>query len=150
MEIIELEISTASKEEIKDKIIISDMIYVAGGNTFFLLDKLRKTGADKLIIEQIHNGKPYIGESAGSMILSANIEYVSLMDSPKVASELNGEYDALAITEFSIVPHANNAPFKNVVKKIVQTYSDNYNLILISNNQAIMKIGKETKIFNVE
>lgn len=150
MEIIELEISTASKEEIKDKIIISDMIYVAGGNTFFLLDKLRKTGADKLIIEQIHNGKPYIGESAGSMILSANIEYVSLMDSPKVTSELNGEYDALAITEFSIVPHANNAPFKNVVKKIVQTYSDNYNLILISNNQAIMKIGKETKLFNVE
>ncbi|MEG0619490.1 MAG: Type 1 glutamine amidotransferase-like domain-containing protein, partial [Bacilli bacterium] len=150
MVIMELEISTASTEEIEDKIFKSDIIYVAGGNTFFLLDALRKTGVDKLIIEQIRNGKPYIGESAGSMILSGNIEYASIMDSPKVAPGLNGEYHALAITEFSIVPHANNAPFKNVVKRIVQTYSDNYNLSLISNNQAIMKIGEQIKLFNVE
>ncbi|MEG1733353.1 MAG: Type 1 glutamine amidotransferase-like domain-containing protein [Longicatena sp.] len=150
MEIIELEVLSASTKEINDKIITSDIIYVSGGNTFFLLDAFRKTGVDKLIIEQIHNGKPYIGESAGSMILSENIEYASLMDSPKVANGLNGDYQALAITEFSIVPHSNNVPFKNIVKKIDKTYSSKYDLKLISNNQAIMVIGKDITLLNVE
>ncbi|MEG2801468.1 MAG: Type 1 glutamine amidotransferase-like domain-containing protein [Longicatena sp.] len=150
MEIIELEVLSASTKEINDKIITSDIIYVSGGNTFFLLDAFRKTGVDKLIIEQIHNGKPYIGESAGSMILSENIEYASLMDSPKVANGLNGDYHALAITEFSIVPHSNNVPFKNIVKKIDKTYSSKYDLKLISNNQAIMIIGKDITLLNVE
>lgn len=150
MEVMELEILTASTEQTKQTVIEADIIYVAGGNTFFLLDVLRKTGVDKLIIEQINSGKPYIGESAGSMILSTNIEYASLMDSPKVAPGLNKDYHALGITEFSIVPHATNTPFKNVVQKMVQTYSDDYNLILISNHQAIMKIGEDIKLFSAE
>ena len=58
------------------KLQVNDFIYVTGGNTFFLLQELKKAGADKLIKEQISAGKIYIGESAGAMILSPNIEYV--------------------------------------------------------------------------
>ena len=57
----ELEISTATTLEITSKIQNNDFIYVTGGNTFFLLQELRKTGADKIIETQIMAGKLYIG-----------------------------------------------------------------------------------------
>lgn len=52
-----LEISTATTEEILSKLKDNDYIYVTGGNTFFLLSELRRTGADEVIIEQIKLGK---------------------------------------------------------------------------------------------
>jgi dipeptidase E len=51
----ELEISKAAPDEIKTKINNADYIFVEGGNTFFLLQELKRTGTDKLIIE--NNGR---------------------------------------------------------------------------------------------
>lgn len=95
----ELEISTTASSEISHKLQNNDFIYVTGGNTFFLLQELKKTGADRIIQEQIQLGKLYIGESAGSMVLSPNIEYVTEMDDPKAANQLI-DYDALNIVDF--------------------------------------------------
>ena len=71
----ELDISTASNDEINSKLRNNDFIYITGGNTFFLLQELKKTGADKIIIDEINKGKLYIGESAGAIVTSANVEY---------------------------------------------------------------------------
>lgn len=40
----ELEISTATTDEISSKIKNNDFIYVTGGNTFYLLQELKRTG----------------------------------------------------------------------------------------------------------
>ena len=53
----ELEISTSSYETIKDTLQRNDFIYITGGNTFFLLQELKRTGADKLLVEEINKGK---------------------------------------------------------------------------------------------
>lgn len=49
----ELEISTASQEEIKEKLLKNDYIFLSGGNTFCLLQELKRTGTDMLIKELI-------------------------------------------------------------------------------------------------
>ena len=95
----ELEISTATKEEIAGKLQGNDYIYVTGGNTFFLLQELKRTGADKIITEQIKSGKPYVGESAGSIALSRNIEYVKDMDDLTAASTLDS-FSSLGLIDF--------------------------------------------------
>ncbi|CEN38656.1 conserved hypothetical protein [Capnocytophaga canimorsus] len=103
----ELEISTAKYSEIKEKIQQNDFIYISGGNTFFLLQELKKSGADTIIIEEIKKGKTYIGESAGSMVLSSNIEYVTLMDDVAKAPELQS-FVGLDVIDFYPVPHYTN------------------------------------------
>ena len=132
----ELEISTATNEEISSKIQKNDFIYATGGNAFFLLQELQRTGADKIIVEAINTGKLYIGESAGSVITSPNIEYVKQMDSIEKAPHLK-YFDALCLVDFYTVPHYTNAPFKKVVEKIIDFYSQRVNLFPISNNDAI-------------
>lgn len=59
---------------VKSKLEKVDIINVGGGNTFFLLYWVRKSGLDKYLKELIDQGKIYLGVSAGSIILGPNIE----------------------------------------------------------------------------
>ena len=132
-----LEISTAEPEEINTKLRNNDFIYVTGGNTFFLLQELKRTGADKIITEEVNAGKVYIGESAGAMITSPHVEYATAMDSVKKAPNLEN-FDALGLVPFYTVPHYTNSPFQKVAQKIVDTYSSVLPLSPISNHEALL------------
>ncbi|QKF58643.1 peptidase E [Aliarcobacter lanthieri] len=133
----ELEISTATNDEIERKLRKNDFIYISGGNTFFLLQELKRTGADKIIIEEVNKGKLYIGESAGAIITSKNIEYAKEMDSVEEAINLKN-FEALNLVDFYIVPHYKNFPFEKSVEKIIEIYSSKLSLKPISNNEAIL------------
>jgi dipeptidase E len=143
----ELEISTALNEEISGKLQNNDYIYVSGGNTFFLLQELKRTGADKIIAEQINAGKLYIGESAGSMVVSPNIEYAKDLDSCKKAPNLD-TFAALNIIDFYPLPHHTNFPFKKAVEKVISKYESTLTLYPISNSQVILVDETNVKIEN--
>ncbi|RBQ29515.1 peptidase E [Aliarcobacter vitoriensis] len=133
----ELEISTDTSEEIENKLRKNDFIYVSGGNTFFLLQELKRTGADKIIVEEVKKGKLYIGESAGAIITSKNIEYAKEMDSIEENINLKN-FDALNLVDFYLVPHYKNFPFEESVEKIIEIYSSKLFLKPISNNEVIL------------
>lgn len=145
----ELDISTATTDETATKIKKNDFIYITGGNTFYLLQELKRTGADKLIKTEINSGKLYIGESAGAIVASPNIEYVKAMDTIKKAPDLEN-YEALGLVDFYTVPHYTNPPFQKSAKKIIDTYSSILNLTPISNNAAISVNNNEVKIKHIE
>lgn len=65
---------------IKEKLNRNNYIYISGGNTFYLLQELKRSGDDKEIIKLIEKGRIYIGESASSIIMAPNIEFVKTMD----------------------------------------------------------------------
>jgi dipeptidase E len=56
-----------SYEEIRKKILESDIIYVGGGNTLNMMKLWRKLGVDKILKEAYENGKVLCGVSAGSI-----------------------------------------------------------------------------------
>lgn len=145
----ELEISTAPSEEVNSKLQKNDYIYVTGGNTFFLLQELKRTGADQIIKEQISSGKMYIGESAGSIVMSPNIEYVKDMDDFTAAPDLDS-FLSLNMIDFYPVPHHTNTPFKQVVESIITSYDDKIDLCPISNTQAIIINGDEFEVWTAE
>ena len=145
----ELEISTATTEEIARKLQQNDYIYISGGNTFFLLQELKRSGADKMIAEQINLGKIYIGESAGTIVLSSDIEYIKDMDDCSVASSL-GSFSSLAMVDFYPVPHYTNFPYKEAVESIISCYEGKLDLRPISNTQAIVVNGDEFAVWSSE
>ncbi|MEG2413190.1 MAG: Type 1 glutamine amidotransferase-like domain-containing protein [Clostridia bacterium] len=140
-----LELATATKTEVSDKLVGNDCIYVSGGNTFFLSQELKKTGADKIVVEQVNNGKLYIGESAGAIITAPNIEYARDMDSVKKAPELEN-FDGLGLTDFYTLPHHINFPFKHAANKIKRKFPAILQLLSISNKEAIIVNGDSAQI----
>ncbi len=144
----ELEIGTATQGDIWNKLQNNDYIYVTGGNTFFLLQELKRTRVDKIIIEQINAGKVYIGESAGSIIMAPDIEYVMDMDDSSSAIGLE-DYTALGVIPFYPLPHYTNYPFKKTVEKIISKYESALALKPISNSQVILVRDSDIEIISV-
>lgn len=89
-----------SEEDIND----FDIMYMLGGNTFYLLDIIRKTGFDKMINNFLSKGKVYIGSSAGSIIMGSTIETASPFDENNVGMT---DFTGLKLVDGIIIPHAN-------------------------------------------
>ena len=134
----EVEITQFSNEEISSILHKCDYIYITGGNTFFLLQELKRKGVDKIISEQVKSGKLYIGESAGAIIASPDTEYMKNVnfDPIKKAPDLE-DYSSLGLVDFYTIPHYGNFPFKKKGEKVIQLYNEKLQLIPISNKQAI-------------
>lgn len=145
----ELEITTASPDKISEILNRNDYIFVSGGNTFYLLQELRRKGADILITEQIHAGKLYIGTSVGSIILCPDIEFVKEMDYNHTAPELQS-FTGLNIVDFYILPHYLDFPFEEITQNIVKKYGKKLDLRPISNKQVITIAGNRIEILENE
>ena len=92
-----LDVSKASETEAKAKIGAAQVLYVSGGNTFYLLRELKKKDLVTLIADRVRSGKlVYVGESAGAMIAAPSVEYVAVMDDA-------GNYGAAAQTGLDLV-----------------------------------------------
>lgn len=140
-----LDISVAESNEITAKLLNSDIIYIGGGNTFYLLQELKRSGADKLIKEQVLLGKAYIGESAGAVIVAPSITYIEDMDKRDAAPNLR-DCSALGLVDFYPLPHMNSFPFIRASRMIAEKHSNDLKLLPITNRQAVCVYGNEIKI----
>lgn len=143
----ELDVSNTPYEIVKDKIEKNDYIFVTGGNTFFLLQELRRTKVDQIIVNEVNKGKLYIGESAGAIIVSPSIEYSKAMDNMEKAPMLK-DFTGLNLVDFYTVPHDGNWEFKKSVKEIIDEYSETLKLSVINDNQAILLENHKIKILD--
>ena len=140
-----LDVSKASEAEAKAKIGAAQVLYVSGGNTFYLLRELKKKGLTDLIANRVRNGELiYVGESAGAMIAAPSMEYASVMDDA-------GDYGAAAQTgldliKFYPVPHYGEEPFVQSAAEILKIYGDKLNLAPINNAEAIAVHGDKFEI----
>ena len=133
----DLEISKLNEKIIKNKIEKANYLYVGGGNTFYLLQELKRKNLIDFIKNRVNFGMTYIGESAGAIITSKDIEYNYLMDDKTIAKDLK-EYSGLNLVGFYVVPHLNEFPFEKSAKQTVEKYKDKLNIIAINNSQAII------------
>lgn len=140
-----LDISAAGSNEISAKLQNSDIIYIGGGNTFYLLQELKRSGTDKLIKKQVLLGKAYIGESAGAVVAAPCIDYIEDMDKRDAAPNLR-DCSALGLVDFYPLPHMNSFPFKKASRKIAGKYSNSLPIKAMTNNQAICVCNNEIKI----
>ena len=146
----ELEITQATTEMIEQTLERNDCIYVSGGNPFFLMQELRRKGADRAIVRRVKAGALYIGESAGSMIAAPNIAYAQVMDAVATAYTPNFlDFDALGLVDFYTVPHYGCEPFEESAEETVRTYSY-LPLRPITNTQAIYVEGDRTQIVPID
>lgn len=108
-----------------------DVIYVCGGNTFFLMQKLRETGLDKKIIELVRKGVVYVGASAGSVIAGPDISIAAPFDKNDIGLK---DTTGLHLTDKVTSPH-----YKDEEKNIIDEFKKKlpYPVIPLTDNQAL-------------
>ena len=134
--IVYIDVSKESKEEIVKKFNDIDAIFVAGGNSFYLLQQLKIKDVIQELIE-FANNKIYVGTSAGACITCPSIDYVQELDNKSQAPLLNN-YNAMNLVDFYVLPHyKSKGKYTKIVDKIEKNYN-NYKFVKISNEQAII------------
>lgn len=132
-----IDISKYDEDYLKNKLSKTECICISGGNTFYLLQELKKKNLIGLLYERIKEGLLYIGESAGAIIMSENIEYNQIMDDKSIASELD-DYMGVNVFEHYVLPHIGEYPFEESTQKILENYQDKISLVAINNSEAIL------------
>ncbi|MBT2636927.1 Type 1 glutamine amidotransferase-like domain-containing protein [Bacillus sp. ISL-39] len=87
-----------------EEFISCDAIFLSGGNTYHFLKNLKEQNIVKYIKKMVDEGKPLIGVSAGSIIMSKLIKIAAFHDENEV--QLN-ELSGLGLVDFEFMPHWN-------------------------------------------
>ncbi len=122
------------EDEILSAISQCDIIYISGGNTFYLLNELRKSCATQAIKNAVKAGKIYIGESAGAIIAAPDTRYATLMDEN---SAKTSDFTGLNLVDFFIVPHFGCEPFVEAARETMKKFGNSCDLRPINNAEFI-------------
>ena len=144
-EVENFDISIFSEETVKEKISETKIVFISGGNTFYLLQELKKKNLISYLRGKIENGLLYIGESAGSVITAPNIGYADIVDDKALATELN-DYTGLNLVDFYVVPHFEEEPFVESSRKVVELYKDKLDLKVINNKEVVLVENDDFRI----
>jgi dipeptidase E len=121
-------------QAIQQKLISSEIIYVSGGNTFYLLDWVRKSSLDTYLKQLLEQGRIYVGASAGSILAGPDID-VAQWSPDWDTNDVNlTNSKALNLVPFVISPH-----FTETERPILESHLPkvDYDIIPITDHQAI-------------
>ncbi|HHF7032489.1 Type 1 glutamine amidotransferase-like domain-containing protein [Streptococcus mutans] len=144
-----LDITEVREDVVREKISQTPCLYISGGNTFYLLQELKKKNLLPLIRERIHQGMVYLGESAGAIIASRDIFYNHIMDDKNLAPGLT-EYSALSMVDFFVLPHWKEFPFEESSQQTAAAYDSQLKLLKLTNQQAVLVTGHTNVIENAQ
>lgn len=122
----QVDIIDLDKDNIKE-ILNYDIIYVLGGNITNLIELNMNTNFKEILIKFLETGI-YIGESAGSIILSDNLKYIYDIKKgtkPKYDVILDS-YNGLGLIDIYIYPHFQKA--NEVMQEKINNYEINNNI----------------------
>lgn len=131
-----VELSELEKSEWLTRLEACDVIFVPGGDVYYLRDEVVRSGlGDEL--PKLLQKKTYVGISAGSRLLNPDISIAALYYDPTKDPE------GLHITDFCIVPHMNSDKFKDRTPDVIKQKTKGFphTTYLIDDDTAILVQG---------
>ncbi len=129
-----------------------DVVYIIGGNPYYLLNSIRKTNAEA-VLKQIAEEKVLIGWSAGALVLTSSIAIID-----KYSPEMNivdiSDLSGLCLTDTYILPHYSKFlnRYENFEEKCKQYEANNHlqvirlndgeGVIISHGNKKIIRAGE--------
>src|SRR3989338_606788 len=119
-----------------------DIVFVNGGNTFYLLRWVKESGFDTIVKKFLKRGGMYVGVSAGSYLVCPTIEAATWKRADRNKVGLT-DLNSLKFVSFLITAH-----FKEEYRAIVEKESKKtkYPIVALTDTQAILVQGKKIKI----
>jgi dipeptidase E len=148
-QITELDIANSNIDEMKAQLDVADIVYIAGGNTFYLLKQLKDSGFDKLLTGYVADGGLYAGASAGALVAGVDIEPVSTIDEPEKVNGLKST-KGLGFVNIVPIPHCDMTTRSEPIEAIKAKYADRFELVLLTDDDALVVDGNTWKMVRSE
>ena len=146
MDVVDLDFKNIDAESIKKILSDAALVLVAGGDTFYLMDKINKSGAENIIKDYIHEGGIYVGSSAGSIICCPTIEGAMEFDDPNLAPDLKN-FDGLGIFNNVIIPHAHKEKYFERIKRATEKLEEKgFKVYSLTDDDVLFYNGESVEI----
>lgn len=120
-----------------------DIFYLNGGNTFYLLDWVRKSGLDRYLGKLLDQGKIYIGASAGGILVGPDISLAGWDPSWDKNLPNLQDFTGLNFVPFAISPHFEESDRELLERKSKEV---NYPIIALTDKQAVLVEGNKWQV----
>ncbi|MDE1970935.1 MAG: Type 1 glutamine amidotransferase-like domain-containing protein [Patescibacteria group bacterium] len=139
----EFDIDGLTEDEVRKMLLGFDIVYVTGGNSFYLLKAIKESKFDFVIKELLEEGVIYMGASAGSYIACPTIEMAKWKHQDKYNHYKVEDLHAMNLVPFLVSVHY--APeFDEVLKKGIQ--NSNLPVKVLTDEQAVLIQGSDVKL----
>ena len=121
--------------ELRELLSNFDLVYVEGGNSFYLLKSIRESGFDKVVKGLLPKGLIYMGASAGSYVACPSIEMATWKHQDK--------YDHCGVTDLTgmgLVPFLVTVHYKPEYEELIKEKiaHANYPVKILTDEQALL------------
>jgi len=147
--IVDIDFDAISREEAIQQLDAVSALYVAGGNTFHLLQAVVRLSLKEKLAEAVRGGLPYVGASAGAVLLAEDVGYVAGIDDASVAPSLSN-YRGLELVEFKILPHFGKPKYMNKYFAILEADPSSHYVLLPDDRAIETSNGVEYVVIRAE
>jgi len=137
-----IDIEGKNENELRVLLNDKDIIYVQGGNSFYLLKCAKESGFDKVVKELVEKGIIYIGVSAGSYLACPTIEMSLWKYQDRDMFGLT-DLTALNLVPFLLIVHF-KPEYASALKQDISLAK--YPVRILTDEQAILIRGSEIKL----
>jgi len=138
----EVDLRIENLKSLTEKLSATDVIYVDGGNTFYLLSWVRKSGFDKALQEFLERGGVYVGVSAGSYIACPTIEMANWKRPDRNLVGL-ADLTSLNLISFLLTAHYTVDSETSIRQGSIKS---GYPTVALSDGQAVLVDGEKVKV----
>lgn len=130
----DLELVDASPSSVDAALRAADLVYVAGGNTYFLLYHMQQTRFWDAIS---NTGIIYVGVSAGAIVAGPDIAHIADLDDRALAPGLTDTTGA-GIVKDRILPHYDDGRYRPTIDRILGAWPYHTPATTLDDDQAIV------------
>jgi dipeptidase E len=128
-----------------------EVLYVSGGNNFYLKEKSNESGFEYFVKEFVRSGKVYIGTSCGSQIMGKDMSPILSMSELDCLSQSIDKI-GFGLVDFTIIPHWGSEEFRsNRLNSISfdHMYGSENPLISINNFEYVEVVDDKYRIIDI-
>lgn len=144
-----VDISTVPKEVWKPKLEEADILFFEGGNTFYLMEWINKSGLKELLPKLLET-RVYVGVSAGSMV--TNPDLALKLSQTVYGEDLDRREDMVGLNyvNFYFLPHLNSEYFPNLRRDKIEEVAKGINkkIYALDDNGALKIVDEKIEIIS--
>lgn len=128
----------------------TDLLFVAGGNTYYLMQEIQRSGSADVLRTFLDDGGIYIGSSAGSIIMCPTFGWTGWLDDSSRAPDLTGLH-GLGVVSFLIMPHWGSEKYteRHRSHNVPLLQKEPYPIVLLADTQYVHVVGDTIEIVDV-
>ena len=140
-----LDVAVATEAALAEAFVSADLIYVTGGNSYYLMEQMGKPHVRNALRAALARGAIYLGVSAGAVVASPRVDFIGAMDDASKANLTS--YAGLGLVDFLVMPHCDHPKYGWVAQQQMAALQPPEWCVALRDDQIAVVQGQAVEVY---